>query len=64
MKTKRYLLEVLERELSPIRARRLDFSKNMDYVYEMLKKGSEKAEAVAANTLDEVKSAMGINYFK
>ncbi|CAM3105523.1 tryptophan--tRNA ligase [Lactococcus hircilactis] len=64
VKTKRYLLEVLERELSPIRARRLDFSKNMDYVYEMLKKGSEKAEAVAANTLDEVKSAMGINYFK
>ncbi len=28
------------------------------------KKGSEKAEAVAADTLDEVKSAMGINYFK
>jgi tryptophanyl-tRNA synthetase len=64
VKTKRYLLEVLERELAPIRARRLEFAKNMDYVYDVLKKGSEKAEAVAAATLDEVKAAMGINYFK
>ncbi|GAB2027359.1 tryptophan--tRNA ligase [Lactovum odontotermitis] len=62
--TKRFLLEVLERELAPIRERRLEFAKNMDYVYEVLKKGSEKAEAAAAQTLDEVKSAMGINYFK
>nr|MBP6984815.1 tryptophan--tRNA ligase [Lactococcus sp.] len=37
---------------------------DMGQVYEMLKKGSEKAQAVAAQTLDEVKSAMGINYFK
>ena len=64
VKTKRYLLEILERELGPIRERRIEFAKNMDYVYDVLKKGSEKAEAVAANTLDEVKSAMGINYFK
>jgi tryptophanyl-tRNA synthetase len=62
--TKRFLLEVLERELGTIRERRIDFAKNMDYVYEVLKKGSEKAEAMAAQTLDEVKSAMGINYFK
>ncbi|HHV3400238.1 TPA: tryptophan--tRNA ligase, partial [Streptococcus agalactiae] len=33
-------------------------------VYQMLQKGSEKAQAVAASTLDEVKSAMGLNYFK
>ncbi len=64
VKTKRYLLEILERELGPIRERRIEFAKNMDYVYDVLKKGSEKAEAVAADTLDEVKSAMGINYFK
>lgn len=64
VKTKRYLLEILDRELAPIRERRIEFAKNMDYVYDVLKKGSEKAEAVAANTLDEVKSAMGINYFK
>ena len=64
VKTKRYLLEVLDRELSPIRERRIEFAKNMDYVYDMLKAGSLKAESVAAQTLDEVKSAMGINYFK
>jgi len=64
VKTKRYLLEVLDRELAPIRERRADYAKNMDYVYAMLKAGSEKAEAVAAQTLDEVKDAMGINYFK
>lgn len=64
VKTKRYLLEVLDRELSPIRERRIELAKNMDYVYEVLKAGSEKAEAVAAQTMDEVKSAMGINYFR
>lgn len=64
VKTKRYLLDVLDRELSPIRERRAEFAKDMDAVYALLKAGSEKAEAVAAATLDEVKSAMGINYFK
>ncbi|MGY3729890.1 tryptophan--tRNA ligase [Lactococcus termiticola] len=64
VKTKRYLLDILDRELSPIRERRESYAKNMDYVYAMLKSGSEKAEAVAAQTLDEVKDAMGINYFK
>ncbi|HEO7312895.1 TPA: tryptophan--tRNA ligase [Streptococcus agalactiae] len=64
VKTKRYLLDILERELSPIRERRLEYAKDMGQVYQMLKKGSEKAQAVAASTLDEVKSAMGLNYFK
>lgn len=64
VKTKRYLLEILDRELSPIRERRAEYAQNMDEVYKMLQKGSEKARAVAANTLDEVKNAMGINYFK
>jgi tryptophanyl-tRNA synthetase len=63
VKTKRYLLEILDRELSPIRERRIELAKNMDYVYDVLKAGSQKAEAVAAATMDEVKSAMGINYF-
>ena len=35
-----------------------------DYIYEVLKKGSEKARAVAAQTLSEVRNAMGIEYFK
>ena len=64
VKTKRYLLEILERELGPIRERRVEFSKDMGAVYTMLQKGSEKARQVASQTLSEVKSAMGINYFK
>ncbi|HGI3654150.1 TPA: tryptophan--tRNA ligase [Streptococcus agalactiae] len=64
VKTKRYLLDILERELSPIRERRLEYAKDMGQVYQMLQKGSEKAQAVTASTLDEVKSAMGLNYFK
>lgn len=63
VKTKRYLLEVLDREFAPIRERRLAYAKDMGQVYDMLKAGSEKAQAVAAQTLDEVKTAMGINYF-
>ncbi|MDR2464648.1 MAG: tryptophan--tRNA ligase [Streptococcaceae bacterium] len=62
--TKRYLLEVLEAELSPIRERRLEFAKDMGEVENILKKGCLEARKIAANTLDEVKSAMGIHYFK
>ena len=64
VKTKRYLLEILERELGPIRERRIDFAKDMGEVYNMLQKGSEKAREVAGQTLSEVKGAMGIHYFK
>ncbi|MBJ8326335.1 tryptophan--tRNA ligase [Streptococcus pacificus] len=64
VKTKRFLLEIMERELSPIRNRRLEYAKDMGEVYRMLEKGSEKAREKAAQTLSEVKSAMGINYFK
>lgn len=64
VKTKRYLLEILDRELRPIRERRLEFAKDMGEVYSILEQGSERARNVAAQTLDEVKSAMGITYFK
>ena len=64
VKTNRYLLEILDRELRPIRERRLEFAKDMGEVYSILEKGSEHARSVAAQTLDEVKSAMGITYFK
>ena len=60
VKTKRYLLEILDRELRPIRERRLEFAKDMGEVYSILEKGSERARSVAAQTLDDVKSAMGI----
>lgn len=63
VKTKRYLLDILERELEPIRKRRLEYAKDMGEVFRMLEKGSQTARAVAAQTLDEVKAAMGINYF-
>lgn len=63
VKTKRYLLEILERELAPIRERRLEYAKDMGEVFRMLEKGSQAARQVAGQTLSEVKSAMGINYF-
>ncbi|HER2136833.1 TPA: tryptophan--tRNA ligase [Streptococcus pyogenes] len=63
VKTKRYLLDILERELAPIRERRLEYAKDMGEVFCMLQEGSQKARTVAAKTLSEVKSAMGINYF-
>ena len=64
VKTKRYLLEILERELGPIRERRVEFAKDMGQVYQMLQEGCDKARQTASQTLSEVKSAMGINYFK
>jgi tryptophanyl-tRNA synthetase len=63
MKVKKYLNEVLQAELEPIRNRRLELEKDIDAIYDMLKNGSDKARAVAANTLKEVRSAMGIEYF-
>lgn len=63
VKVKRYLNEVLEAELAPIRARRAEFEKDIPAVYEMLRKGSEQARAVAAKTLKEVRDKIGINYF-
>jgi tryptophanyl-tRNA synthetase len=63
VKIKRYLNEVLQEKLEPIRTRREEFAKDKEAVRDILKAGSEKAERVAAQTLDEVKAAMGINYF-
>lgn len=63
VKIKRYLNEVLQDRLRPIRERREEAAKDKEAVMAMLKSGSEKAERVAAETLAEVKAAMGINYF-
>ena len=63
MKVKRFLNNVLQAEVEPIRNRRKELQKDIPAIYEILKKGSEKAEAVAAQTLKEVKDAMKINYF-
>lgn len=63
VKVKKYLNEILQAELEPIRNRRLEFEKDLDAVYKMLKDGSNKARAVAADTLREVRQAIGIEYF-
>lgn len=63
MKVKRFLNNVLQAELEPIRTRRKELQKDIPAVYEILRKGSEKAEKVAAQTLKEVKAAMKIDYF-
>ena len=63
VKIKKFLNNVLQEELAPIRARRAEFEKDIPAVYEILKKGSDTAREVAAQTLSEVKNAMRINYF-
>lgn len=63
VKIKRYLNEVLEAQLGPIRKRREEFAKDIPSVYAMLKEGSQKANAVAEQTLAEVRAAIGVNYF-
>ena len=60
---KKLLYNVLEELLAPIRERRAQFEADIPQVYEILRKGSEQARAVAARTLDEVRRAMKINYF-
>jgi len=64
VKVKKFLLAVLEETLTPIRARRAEYEKDIAGVYEILKKGSEVAREAAAATLDDVKRAMKINYFE
>ena len=63
VKIKKFLNSVLQEELAPIRARRAEFEKDIPAVYEILRKGSDAAREVAAQTLAEVKRAMRINYF-
>ena len=63
VKVKKFLNNVLQEELEPIRNRRAEYEKDIPEIYNILKKGSEEAREVAAQTLSEVKSAMRINYF-
>ena len=63
MKVKRFLNEILNEELTPIRERRKEFAKDMGEIYAMLKKGSDTARETAAETLSDVKRAMKIDYF-
>ncbi len=63
VKVKKFLNQVIQSELAPIRARRKEYEKNIPEVYRILQEGSRRAEKVAAQTLAEVKAAMKINYF-
>lgn len=63
MKVKKFLAAIMQEELAPIRDRRKMFEKDIPAVYDMLKKGCEVARETAAQTMDEVRRAMKINYF-
>ena len=63
MKVKRFLNNILQEELEPIRQRRKMFEKDIPAVYDMLRKGCENAREVAAQTLADVRRAMKIDYF-
>ena len=64
VKVKKFLIAILEEELAPIRARRKEWEQRIHDVYALLKKGCETAQAVAADTLADVRRAMKINYFE
>lgn len=63
MVVKKFLNNVIQTELRPIRERRNDWEKRLPDVYEILKQGTAKARETAAQTLSEVKHAMRIDYF-
>lgn len=63
MKCKKFLNSVLNKMLEPMRMRRREFEQDIPEIFNMLRKGTEKARAVAAQTMDEVRRAMKIDYF-
>ena len=64
VKVKKFLNNVIQKELAPIRERRKMWKQKTTEVYEILHKGSLEAKEVAAKTLENVKRAMKINYFE
>lgn len=64
VKVKKFLNNVIQKELTPIRERRKMWEQKTPEVYEILRKGSLEAKEVAAKTLENVKRAMKINYFE
>ena len=63
VKIKKFLNKIIQEELEPIRARRKEYEKDIAAVYDILKAGTEAARETAAQTMDEVKKAMKIDYF-
>jgi tryptophanyl-tRNA synthetase len=63
MKCKKFLNQILNEFLEPMRQRRHEFEQDIPEIYNILRKGTEKARETAAQTMDEVRQAMQINYF-
>ncbi|MFO3668049.1 tryptophan--tRNA ligase [Anaerococcus kampingiae] len=63
VKCKKFLIKVLEEELAPIREKRAYYEQHLDEVFDILKKGSEEARSKGSEKLNQVKAAMGIDYF-
>ena len=63
MKCKKFLNQVLTRFLEPMRQRRHEFEQDIPEIYNILKKGAERTRETAAQTMDEVRRAMRIDYF-
>lgn len=63
VKVKNFLNAIMQETLEPIRTRRKEFEQDIPAIYDMLKRGCEKARETAAATLDDVRRAMKINYF-
>lgn len=63
MKCKKFLNNVLQQYLEPMRQRRHELEQDIPEVYRILQRGTEKAREVAAQTMDEVRRAMQIDYF-
>ena len=63
VKIKKFLNNIIQSELEPIRTRRAEYEKDLPAVYDMLKQGSDAARNVAAETLSKVRRAMKIDYF-
>lgn len=61
---KKFLNNILQEVLEPMRSRRKYYEENIELVYEMLKNGTKEARKKASETLSKVKSAMKINYFE
>ncbi len=63
MKCKKFLNQILNEFLEPMRQRRHEFEQDIPEIYNILRKGTEKAREAAAQTMSEVRQAMRINYF-
>ena len=63
VKIKKFLYQILEEILTPIREKRAYYEEHLDLVYKMLQDGSKRARMVASDTLNEVRNAIGVNYF-